>query len=55
MNPNVKYWIGMVASVCVALAGQAEVIDEPYRHYVSILGIVGTAVNGYLLQRPNAN
>ena len=52
MNNNARYWIGMVASVCIALAGQAEILPEPSRHIVSILGIVGTAMNGYMIQRP---
>jgi hypothetical protein len=49
---NLLYIIGMFASVCVAVVGQAEVFPEPYRHYVSIAGIVGTAVNGYLATHP---
>jgi hypothetical protein len=52
MSNNARYWVGMIASVLVALAGQAEVIPEPYRHVVSVLGIVGTAVTGYMIQRP---
>lgn len=51
MTSQLRYWIGMIASICTALAGQAEVIDEPYRHVVSILGIAGTAVTGYMIQR----
>lgn len=52
-NANAKYWVGMVATIVVALAGQAEVFPEPYRHYLSVLGILGTAVMGYMIQRPN--
>jgi hypothetical protein len=52
MSANAKYWVGMVASVLTAIAGQAEVIPEPYRHIVSLLGIVGTAISGYMIQRP---
>ncbi len=51
MNDNAKYWLGLVTSVFTALAGQAEVIPEPYRHFVSVLGIIGTAINGYMIQR----
>ena len=49
---NLPYYLGLFASICVAVAGQAELIPEPYRHWVSLLGIIGTAVNGYLIQRP---
>jgi len=49
---NIAYIIGMIASVCMALVGQAEVIPEPYRRWVAILGIIGAAVNGYLVQHP---
>jgi hypothetical protein len=52
MNDNAKYWIGLVVSIITALAGQAEIIPEPYRHIVSVLGIAATAANGYMLQRP---
>lgn len=52
MNQNTKYWVGLVASVLTALAGQAEIIPEPWRHYVSVLGIIGSAINGYMIQRP---
>ena len=38
------YWLGLGASVLVAIAGQAEILPEPWRHIVAILGIVGTAV-----------
>lgn len=55
MSENARYWVGMLASVCVTLAGQAEVIPEPYRHWVSILGIVGTAITGYMIRRPPAD
>jgi hypothetical protein len=46
-------WItGMVTCVSGALIGQAELLSEPYRHYVTILFIIGTAVSGYMVQRP---
>ena len=51
---NRAYWLGMIASLLMALAGQAEVFPEPYRHYVAVLGILGTALNGFMIQqRPN--
>lgn len=35
--------IGLVAAVSGALVGQAELIGEPWHHYLSIAGIVATA------------
>jgi hypothetical protein len=52
VSTEAKFWAGMVASILVAIAGQAEVLPEPWRHYASIGGIVGTAVTGYMLQSP---
>lgn len=49
---QIAYWVGLVSFVCAALLGQAEMIGEPWHHYLSIAGIVGTAVSGYLLQPP---
>lgn len=49
---NLKWGAGMVTCVCGALLGQAEVLAEPYRHYLTILMIVGTAVSGFMVQRP---
>lgn len=46
-------WIAsLVVCVCGALLGQAELIGEPYRHVLTILMIVGTAVSGFMVQRP---
>lgn len=44
MNENAKYWIGMAASVLVALAGQADATPEPWNHLLSIGGVIGTAI-----------
>lgn len=52
MSSQARWWVGLVASVVVAFAGQAEVFPEPYRHLVSALGIAATAASGYMLQRP---
>lgn len=53
MNWNraqVAYFAGLVSFVCMALVGQGEVIGEPYRHWVTVIGVVGTAIAGYLMQ-----
>lgn len=47
---QIAYFVGLVTCVAGALLGQAELVGEPWRHWLSIASIVGTAVNGYLLQ-----
>lgn len=47
---DIKWWAGLITCVCGALLGQAEMIGEPWRHYVSVLFIIGTAVTGYLIK-----
>lgn len=49
---QIAYVAGLVGFVCVAVLGQAELIGEPWHHWISIAGIVGTAVSGYLIQPP---
>lgn len=49
---QIAYFVGLVVSICTALGGQAELLGEPLRHYVTVVGVVGTAVMGYLLQPP---
>jgi hypothetical protein len=49
---NGKWWIGLAASILVALAGQPDSVPDNWRHILGLLGIVGTAINGYMLQRP---
>jgi len=46
-------WVsGLVAFICMALLGQAELIMEPYRHYVTVTAIIATAFCAYMLQHP---
>lgn len=45
-----KYWLGLFASVATAVAGQSHLVPEPYQHWVSLLGIIGTAVTAYLIK-----
>lgn len=52
---QIAYFAGLITSVCTALYGQGEMIGEPYRHWLAIGGIVGTAVSGYLLQPPRGD
>jgi hypothetical protein len=41
--------LGLTASVTGALIGQAELVGEPYRHYLTVLCIGSTGGFGYLL------
>jgi len=38
---------GLVAAVCLAVVGQAELIGEPWRHYVTVTAIIATAIWAY--------
>jgi hypothetical protein len=44
---------GLIGSVCAAILGQAELVGEPWRHYVSVSAIVSIAVWGYCLGPEN--
>jgi hypothetical protein len=44
---------GLVGSGTAAVLGQAELIGEPTRHYVTIIAIASTAVWAYLLGPEN--
>lgn len=46
-------WLSsLIACVCMAVLGQAELIGEPWRHYVTIVSVVATAASAFMLQRP---
>jgi len=49
---QIAYFVGLIACVSGALLGQAELVGEPWHHYLSVLSIAGTAVTGYLMQPP---
>lgn len=49
---QVAWFIGLVTCICGAILGQAELVGEPWRHWISVIFIAGTAVSGYLLQPP---
>ena len=49
---QIAWWAGLVVSVSGALIGQAELIAEPYRHWLTVAFVASTAVSGYMLERP---
>jgi len=44
--------IGLLTSVAGALLGQSDLVGEPWKHYLTVAFIVGTAVSGYMVQKP---
>ena len=52
---QLAWWVGLVTFVSIALTGQAELIREPWHHYLSVIGIIGTAITGYCLKPPNSS
>ena len=45
--------VALLAALSAALLGQAELIGEPYHHYLSIAGIVsGTLIAWNIKQHP---
>lgn len=40
----------LAASMLVAIGGQAELLGEPWRHYVTVLAICSTAYLGVLVK-----
>ena len=50
---QIGWLVACVGSVCTALLGQAELLAEPWRHVVTIISVITTALSGFMLQRPN--
>ncbi len=38
---------GLIGVICVAIVGQAELIGEPWRHYVTVTAIISGAIWAY--------
>lgn len=41
---------GLIGCVSAAVLGQAELIGEPFRHYVTVMAIVCTAIWAYCMK-----
>ncbi len=52
MTKQAGWFVGLVTFICTAILGQAELVGEPWRHYVAVGAIIGTAASGYMLQHP---
>lgn len=56
MHPNVKYWIGMFAAICMALGGQSDWIPDGWlKHLIIALGVAGSAATGYMIRQPDSD
>ena len=52
MIANAMWWIGLVAAICVAVAGQTDSVPHELKHVLSLIGIGGTAICAYMIDRP---
>jgi hypothetical protein len=52
MEHPARWWLGLAAAIATALAGANLDISEPYRTWLSIGGIAGTATIAYLMKPP---
>ena len=52
MNANAMSWVGLVAAICVSVAGQTDGLPHVLKHVVSLIGIVDTAISAYMIGRP---
>lgn len=53
MTKQIAYLTGLITCIAGAMLGQAELIGEPWRHYVTLTFIVGTAATAYLMNPPS--
>lgn len=53
MTTNTKWVLGLVAAILVAVAGQPDAVPEPLRHWLGLGGLIGTAISGYMIRRPD--
>ena len=52
MTTNLAWFLGLLAFVGTACASQVASFPEPWRPWIAIGGVIGTAVSGYMMQRP---
>lgn len=50
MSSNLKWSLGLIASVLVALAAQPDAVPDPLKHYMGVAGIIGAAITGYMIR-----
>lgn len=41
---------GLLAFVCIAILGQAELVGEPYRHWITVTSILCSAIWAYCMR-----
>ncbi len=52
MSKNALFLLGLFASIGVAVAGGAKDLPPPWDKILSLGGLAGTAITGYLAQKP---
>jgi hypothetical protein len=55
MSAEVALWLGLVASVLSAAAAQADVFPTGWRPWVTLAGVLGTAISGWLMRSPRGD
>jgi hypothetical protein len=55
MTGNTKYWVGLLASIFAALSADTTLFPPSWHSWLTLLGVLGTAINGYMIQRPGPN
>lgn len=51
INSGLRF-VGFVSSLCAALLGQSDLIGEPWRHWITIAGIIASVTFAYFQQPP---
>jgi hypothetical protein len=52
MNAEIALWLGLAASVLSALGAQANILPDSWKVPVTLLGVVGAAITGWLVRSP---
>jgi hypothetical protein len=50
--PRFVQYTALLSFVIGAVLGQAELIGEPWRHYLTITSVIATAITAYYMQPP---
>jgi hypothetical protein len=52
MTMQLAWFVSLLTCVTTALVGQAELLGEPWRHYVTVGAVIMTALSGFMLKNP---
>lgn len=51
INMNMVWTLGLISSV-VTVLGSETFIQDRYHHWITLVGVITTAVSGYMIQHP---